>query len=77
MSVEVEEAGVELVSRHRDQSVQEVQQLRGPVEVLLHDEAGVGVVTGSVPAHQAGLVFPLPVDLDLFLVPLTVLLYTL
>ena len=42
--------------------MEEVQELRGPVEVLLHDEAGVGVVAGSVPRDQTGLVLPFALD---------------
>jgi hypothetical protein len=45
--------------------VEKVQQLWRPVEVLLHDEAGVGVVAGTVPGHQARLVLPLTAHLHL------------
>jgi hypothetical protein len=49
----------------RDVPVQEVQQLWSPVEVLFHDKAGVGVVAGTVPGHQARLVLPLTAYLHL------------
>ena len=45
--------------------MEQVEQLRRPVEVLLHDEAGVGVVAGPVPGDQAGLVLPLPTHFNL------------
>jgi hypothetical protein len=51
--------------KERDVPVEKVQQLRGPVEVLLHDKAGVGVVAGTVPGHQARLVLPLTAHLHL------------
>ena len=72
MSVEIQEAGIEFVSRHGYQSVKQVEEFRGPVEVLVHDEAGVGVVTRPVPAHKTRLIFPLAIDLDLLLMPLTI-----
>ena len=44
---------------------QQVQQLRGPVEILLEGEAGVEVVAGAVPRHQPRLVLPLAANFHL------------
>ena len=47
--VQVEEGGVELVPRHGDEAVQQVEQLGRPVQVFVKVEAGVVVVAGAVP----------------------------
>lgn len=53
LAVEVHEAGVELVTGHGDQTVQQVEKLRRPVNVLLQYNASVEVVARAVPSHQS------------------------
>ena len=67
MSIKIEETRVELVPGHTNQPVQQIQQLWRPVQVLLHDQAAVGIVTRSVPGYQAGLVLPFTSNFNLII----------